>query len=177
MPNISKHKDESMWVKSVLLKYNVRRDVIALLMKHGYFTIKDKYSTNGGGVTHWATPPEKIWVELYTKQDEACIHECAHAYRVYLITYQPEKWDRIKARLITQFLKEADINNGEYTHIRDLCRVYKYGMNDWEGMWVASSNMWNESEIWAGLASGSMGDMNLFPDSLITGIYDRFYLT
>lgn len=115
----------------------------------------------GGG---WYGPQENR-IELQGIQDEAAIHELAHGWAD-----------------LSGFYTEADLNNGvpwptrntvfradvhrgaleedpRYARIVRLCRDYEFGNEslNFAGMFE------NDSERFAGLASGSMGDLLLMP--------------
>lgn len=175
LPNLSRpHPDlkARQWAWGVLQRHNVREDVIRFVMPRVRWTVEDWAHTTGGGLCYWANPPKRIHIKLHGTQAEACLHEFAHAYRVALLTSHPPSW--FGEHLVLAFLAEAEAAPGEYSRIRQLCRDYRYGFGEWRGMWNADAGAWNDSEIWAGLASGGMGDLSLYPPRL-RRVYERFY--
>jgi len=163
-----------LWAADVLRQYRVREDVLALLLRRCRWTVKNWHHTNGGGVCHWTEPPRKIHVELNGTQHEACIHEVAHAFRVVPVPEFPKAWTAIERALIAAFLFEEAQPLTEYPRIRQLARDYRWGVDDWPGMWDAEAQTWRVSEVWAGFASASMGDLSLYPPTL-RDVYRVFY--
>jgi len=177
LPTLTHRADDSRareFVRRTLVQHNVRQDVLALLMPRCRFTVKDWGNTAGGGVCHWAEPPKRIHVQLNGAQAEACIHETAHAFRVVLVTEFPKAWAAIERALIAAFLFEEAQPLTEYPRIRQLARDYRWGVDEWPGMWNAEAQAWRVSEIWAGFASASMGDLSLYPPTL-RDVYRVFY--
>ena len=156
------------WVWGCLQRHNVREDVICAITARCRFVIDDWENFSGGGGCTHMDPPHRMIVRLNGRQDEACVHECAHVYRHILI--EQGEWDA--AGIVGAMQAESEAAPGDYPRIRQLCRDYRWGVGDWSGMMTASG--WNDSEIWAGLASGSMGDMSLYPPRL-RRLYAQFY--
>jgi hypothetical protein len=127
------------------------------------FSIYDWNSERGGGYFNFTSPK---WVELFTVQREAAVHECAHAAWWAVERLWPLKKDPLVRRLCAEFARQADMPQHEYGTVRRLCHVYRYGDGNWLGMWEADKQRWNHDEVFAGLASGTMGDMSLMPPAL-----------
>ena len=94
----------------------------------------------------------------------------AHVWYYLYLYDNPQAKEEFIAKLVKQFLAEADKEPGRFPRIRELCREYRYGNEAWAGMWIpphdSYDGRWNTDEIWAGLASGSMGDLTMFPTGL-----------
>lgn len=119
-------------------------------------------STTGGG--YWQ--PETNEVRLYTAQDEAAVHELAHAWWHY--RREPLKDDMIEATV--RLSQERD---PRYRDTANLAHGYVHGIpeQNWPGMLVDR----NDWEMFAGLASGTMGDMSKLPP-YVRRLYDGLFL-
>jgi hypothetical protein len=106
--------------------------------------------TTGGG--YWQ--PERRLVRLFTAQHEAAVHELAHAWWHY--RREPIKDDMIEATVRLSAEKDP-----RFRAMQRLAHGYIHGIPEqpWEGLYVTR----NDWEMFAGLASGSMGDMRLLP--------------
>jgi len=125
--------------------------------------VQDWDLTSGGGTVLYSERPDFWHVLLYTAQEEAAVHEAAH---VWWYLWQN---DERTAWLIREYLRQAElVHSGEYGRVRRICHEGVYG-NDrgFKGYWLdAPYNRWNADEMFAGLASGIMGDVALLPPEL-----------
>lgn len=135
----------------------------AWLRKNINLKVDDLGSTRGGG--YWM--PSTREVRLFTAQDEAAVHELAHAW-----------WhDRRHGRedeMIEATVRLSAEARPEYETMAKLAHGYAHGIpeQDWEGLLVTR----NDWEMFAGLASGSMGDMRLLPPYVRTvymGLFEQ----
>jgi hypothetical protein len=118
----------------------------------------------GGGL--WFGPVENR-VELQGIQDEAAIHELAHAWADlsgFYTEYAPD-WPHWKTRNLAfraDVHRCAEENDPAYPRISFICGEYEFGnpQTGFPGMFE------NDSERFAGLASGCMGDLQLLPPYL-----------
>jgi len=114
----------------------------------------DPNSTTGGGLWH----PLLNQVTLFTAQYEAAIHEFAHAW-----------WEsrRDPAELIAAVVRASENHDPRYGRIAGLARDYVHGTADGFPGFLRTRN---DSEMYAGLASGAMADLRQMPPDL-----RRFY--
>lgn len=112
--------------------------------------VDDLSSTRGGG--YWQ--PATREVRLFSAQHEAAVHELAHAWWHY--RREPLKNDMIEATV-----RLSDEKNPLYRDTARLAFGYVHGIpeQNWPGMLVDR----NDWEMFAGLASGTMGDMSKLP--------------
>jgi hypothetical protein len=144
--------------------YPFTTDAQRWLQGHVRVAIKDLTSQRGGGYFY----PTLGRVLLFTGQHEAAIHELAHAW-----------WDARrhsqKDRLISALLRAAMDNEPQYQRIAALAREYVLGSVD--GSFAGFLRDRNDTEIYAGLASGSMANILLLPPYLRVFYQDLFALT
>lgn len=124
------------------------------------FAVRDPRSKHGGGFW-W---PDQKKVDLFTAQEEAAIHEVAHAW-----WHERRLEDANAARLMVAVVKLTEEPDPRYARARELANYYVYGIQSqadpnsptgwWRGMLVEG----NDWEMFAGLASGVMGDLSLLP--------------
>jgi hypothetical protein len=122
--------------------------------------VRDKRATSGGG--YWW--PDRKLVDLFTAQEEAAIHELAHAW-----WHERRLEDNNAAELMVAVVKLTEEPDPRYQRVRELAHHYVYGIRSqrdpnsptgwWRGMLVEG----NDWEMFAGLASGSMGRLALLP--------------
>jgi hypothetical protein len=123
--------------------------------------VDDMQSTRGGG--YWK--PALRQVHLFTAQHEAAVHELAHAW-----------WhDRRKGRedeMIEAVVRLSEETAPEYRETARLAHDYVHGIpaQNWAGMLVER----NDWEMFAGLASGTMGDMSKLPP-YVRRLYDGLF--
>lgn len=123
----------------------------ALLARGVRVKVYDPRSRAGGGFWH----PDRMLVELFTAQEEAAIHEIAHAW-----------WEELRRNQDTRrafLLAVARLSEEEDPRFRDaamLARTYEHGdpATGFPGMGD------NDAERYAGLASGVMGCLERLPD-------------
>lgn len=111
----------------------------------------DDLGSNGGG-GYWM--PHSREVRLFTGQDEAAVHELAHAWWHY--RREAQKDDFIEA--VVRLSAEPD---PRYSSLAKLAFGYVHGIPEqpWEGLLVDR----NDWEMFAGIASGTMGEMGMLP--------------
>ena len=140
------------------------------------FEIHDLSQELGGGFWH----PETRTVQVRGNQAEALIHELAHAYWETART-RPGEIERLVAAL----LRLAEEQDPTYARLQRLAHDYVHGIPSqpdetsptgyWMGMRQASAS-WIDWEIFAGLASGSMADLDMMPlylRELYEGLFER----
>ncbi len=150
-------------------------ELVARVMREHYFTeeaqqwirenvnlrVDDFNSTRGGG--YWI--PSLYQVHLFTAQDEAAVHELAHSW-----------WhDRRHGRedeMIEAVVRLSVEKDPRYATASKLAFDYVHGITaqNWAGMLVER----NDWEMFAGLASGSMGDMRKLPP-YVRSMYDGLF--
>ena len=118
-------------------------------------------STTGGG--YWQ--PSGNEVRLFTAQDEAAVHELSHAWWHY--RRQP-----VKDKMIDATIRLSDEHDPRYRDTQKLAYGYVHGIpeQNWPGMLVDR----NDWEMFAGLASGTMGDMSKLP-SYVRELYEGLF--
>ena len=123
--------------------------------------VDDMSTTRGGG--YWK--PDLRQVHLFTAQDEAAVHELAHAW-----------WhDRRHGRedeMIEAVVRLSQEKAPQYADTARLAHDYVHGIpeQNWAGMLVER----NDWEMFAGLASGTMGDMSKLPP-YVRRLYDGLF--
>lgn len=119
--------------------------------------VHDPYSTGGGGLWH----PDSQLVELFTAQEEAAIHEVAHAWWEEL-----RRDERVRREFVEAVLRLSEEKDPRYRDAAVLAYVYEHG-NPSTGFPGMGESDW---ERYAGLASGVMGRLERLPDYVA-----RFY--
>jgi hypothetical protein len=123
--------------------------------------VRDGRTSSGGGFW-W---PEKKLVDLLTTQDEAAIHEVAHAW------WHPRRLEGTSAaEMIVATVKLSEETDPRYARAAEIARYYVYGIpgqkdsNSETGWWMGQLvNQGNDWECYAGLASAVMGDLSKLP--------------
>lgn len=155
---------DAMWafVESVMHSYHFTPEAQHWLRANVNLRVDDLTSTQGGG--YWQ--PQTREVRLFTAQDEAAVHELAHAW--WHDRRHPVKDDMIEATVRLSAEK-----NPIYSDAAKLAFGYVHGIpeQNWAGMLVER----NDWEMFAGLASGTMGDMSKLPPYVRT-LYDGLFL-
>lgn len=128
--------------------------------------VKNPHSTHGGGGWY----PDSKLVELQTAQEEAAIHELAHAWW-HELRKDPEVRKAFSA-MVRRLSEETD---HRYRRAQELARVYENGeaLTGFKGMFEADGTV-IDWEQYAGLASGVMGKTELLPD-YIRGFYAELF--
>jgi endoglucanase len=119
------------------------------------FNVADPNSTSGGGF--WK--PEDKTVNLNTAQTEAALHETSHAWWDYVAKDKPD----VKAAFVEAVKKLANDTNPQVARAAQLAHDYVYGDTFPGMMHAAADGGVNDWEMYAGLASGVMGDINKLP--------------
>ena len=154
-------RGEDAWLqaflRSVFRRYHFSSDAVGWLGANVRVEVQDRASRRGGGF--WI-PGERL-VRLFTMQDEAAVHELAHAWWHYRRQEQ-------KSALMDAVKRVAQEPDRRYARVQGLAHGYVYGTphDGWPGLLVDN----NDWEMFAGLASGTMGDISLMPPYL-----RRFY--
>jgi hypothetical protein len=122
------------------------------LRENAGIAVKDFTSQRGGG--YWYA--DQRLVLLFTAQMEAALHEHAHAWWEFHGHRLPAADDLIDA--VIRLSQEPD---PAYAATQKLAYDYVHGIpaQHWAGMLVDR----NDHEMFAGLASGTMGDMRKLP--------------
>jgi hypothetical protein len=136
----------------LLARYPFTPEAARWLRENAGITVKDFTSQRGGG--YWYADQRLVF--LFTAQMEAALHEHAHAW-----------WEfhghRLPAadELIDAVIRLAHEPDPAYAATQKLAHDYVYGIpaQNWAGMLVDR----NDHEMFAGLASGTMGDMSKLP--------------
>ncbi|MGE5619645.1 MAG: hypothetical protein ACM3US_10350 [Sphingomonadaceae bacterium] len=119
--------------------------------------IHDPRSTRGGGYWH----PDERLVELFTAQEEAAIHEIAHAWWEEL-----RRDERARQQFLAAVRRLSEEADPRYRDAASLAHVYEHG-DPALGFPGMGESDW---ERYAGLASGVMGRMERLPEYVA-----RFY--
>lgn len=139
-----------------------RHDAIRWLRDWGCtIQVRDARATGGGGFW-W---PDRKLVDLFTCQEEAAIHEVAHAW-----WHERRLQGTNAAEMIVATVKLAEETDPRYARAAQIARYYVYGIREqtdpnsptgwWMGQLVGQGNDW---ECYAGLASAVMGDISKLP--------------
>jgi hypothetical protein len=138
--------------ESLFRRYPFTRDGAEYLRRHSHIAVQDYQSTRGGG--YW--DPERRLVFLYTAQDEAALHEHAHVWW-HERRLMPGQADG----MIDAVVRLSEETDPRYAQTHKLAYDYVHGIaaQGWAGMLVER----NDWEMFAGLASGTMGDLRLLP--------------
>ncbi len=153
---------EWAFVDAVMTAHHFTPGAQAWLHSNINLKVDDLASTRGGG--YWA--PANREVRLFTAQHEAAVHELAHAW-----------WhDRRRGReddMIEATVRLSDEKDPRFADAARLAFGYVHGIpeQNWHGMLVDR----NDWEMFAGLASGTMGDMRKLP-SYMRRLYDGLFV-
>ena len=123
--------------------------------------VRDARANTGGGFW-W---PDKKLVDLFTTQEEAAIHEVAHAW------WHPRRLEGTNAaEMIVATVKLSEETDPRYARAAQIAKYYVYGIreqrdpNSESGWWMGQLvNQGNDWECYAGLASAVMGDLSKLP--------------
>jgi hypothetical protein len=139
-----------------------RKDAIDWLREWGVrIEVRDPKTKSGGGFW-W---PDKKLVDLFTAQEEAAIHEIAHAW------WHPRRLEgRSAAEMIVATVKLSEERDARYARAAQIANYYVYGIptqkdeNSSTGWWLGQIvEQGNDWECYAGLASAVMGDIAKLP--------------
>lgn len=123
--------------------------------------VRDADSHRGGGFWH----PDSRRVELLTAQDEAAIHELAHAW-----WEERRKDPEVLREFLAAVKRLSRETDQQYKGAAKLAHVYEHGdaSTGFPGMFD------NDWERYAGLASGVMGHLERLPEYIRTFYDDLF---
>lgn len=143
-------EQEWQFFNRVMREYRFDEGAIAWIQDNVNVRVDDFSTTRGGG--YWQ--PANNEVRVFTAQHEAALHELAHSWWHYRRPGQEN--DMIEA--VVRLSAEKD---PRYTATAKLAFDYVHGIpaQNWAGMLVER----NDWEMFAGLASGTMGDMSKLP--------------
>ena len=143
------------------------------LLRSVDFQEKNLREPAGSGL--WYVPGERRIV-LEGVQDEAAVHELAHAWADlagFYTDYKPggPRWPALHPRFRAAVHAAAEEPDRRYAHVRYLARQYEYGdpATGFRGMFD------NDPERFAGLASGTMGNLRLMPP-YVAAYYEGLFL-
>jgi hypothetical protein len=138
--------------ESLFARYPFTPEAADYLRRHSHIAVQDAHSVTGGG--YW--DPGRQLVFLNTAQDEAALHEHAHVWwhERRLLPGQADG-------MIDAVVRLSEEPDPRYAQTQRLAHDYVHGIaaQHWAGMLVER----NDWEMFAGLASGTMGDMRLLP--------------
>ncbi len=143
---------EAAWVFAgeVIRQHHFTPEAQEWLRANVNLRVDDYGSTRGGG--YWA--PATREVRLFTTQHEAAVHELAHAW-------WHDRRHSLKDQMIAATERLSSERDPRYSATAKLAYGYAHGIpeKNWPGMLVDR----NDCEMFAGIASGTMGDMSLLP--------------
>lgn len=149
-------------VAKVTAKHHFTPAATQWLTRNVSVQVGDLSDACGGG--YWDPSRRLVW--LNSSQDEAAVHELAHAWWHYRRLGQ-------ETALIQAVQHAAEERDPRYQRVRHLAHGYIHGTphDGWPGLLVER----NDWEMFAGLASGVMGDMTKMPPYLrtfYTGLFE-----
>lgn len=157
------YPDGAAFRDDVLRRYPFT-DSARRLLRGVEFRVKDLREPRGGGL--WYGPRERRIV-LEGIQDEAAVHELAHAWADLAGFYEERKrggppWPTLNWRFRAAVRRAAEEADPRYRRVRRVARQYEYGdpAIGFRGMFE------NDPERFAGLASATMGDLGGMPPYL-----------
>jgi len=159
------------WLRGVLLKYRVRPEAADEVLRHCDVTILDPDSVQGGGIVNYTARPDYWLVTLYSSQHEAAVHEAAH---VWWFLHQNND---LVAMLIDQYHVQGDLRHmPRFRTVRQACYEGIHGNGQgFGGYWVGLPyNRWNADEMFAGMCSLIMGDMEMLPHAM-RGLFEGLF--
>jgi len=156
------NEDAWAFVQGVMERRHFTPEARDWLRRNVKLRLDDLESTRGGG--YWM--PSSREVRLFTAQDEAAVHELAHAWWHDRRHGREDEMIEATARLSVEEARQ-------YAVMANLARGYMHGLPEqgFEGF-LKSRNDW---EMFAGLASGSMGEVRLLPpyvQKLYEGLFE-----
>lgn len=165
--------DGAAFRDDVLARYPFTTEARALL-RTVPFAVKNLSAPVGGGGWYG---PEGRRIELAGIQDEAAVHELAHAWADLTGFYQERAadgppWPILHRPFRAAVRRAAHEPEPRYGRVQSLAQQYEYGdpAIGFPGMFE------NDLERFAGLASGTMGDLALMPPYLARWYADLFTL-
>lgn len=149
------------FVSKVMRDYHFTQGAQDWIRANVNLLVDNLYSTSGGG--YWI--PDKAQVHLFTGQAEAAVHELAHSWW----HYRRHGHENEMIEAVVRLSAEKD---PAYASTAKLAFDYVHGIpaQNWAGMLVER----NDWEMFAGLASGTMGDMRKLPP-YVRGLYNGLF--
>jgi hypothetical protein len=170
-PGAGRYPDGAAFRDDVLRRYPFT-DPARRLLRGVDVRVKNLREPRGGGL--WYGPRERRIV-LEGVQDEAAVHELAHAWADLAGFYEERKrggppWPTLNLRFRAAVKRAAEEADPRYRRVRRVARQYEYGdpAIGFRGMFE------NDSERFAGLASATMGDLGRMPPYLAAFYQDLF---
>ena len=158
-----RYPDGAAFRDDVLARYPFT-DEARVLLRSVPFEVRNLHEAVGGG--GWYGPDGRRIV-LEGIQDEAAVHELAHAWADLAGFYQERApggppWPTLHRPFRAAVRAAAHDPDPRYARVQFLAHQYEYGdpAIDFAGMGE------NDPERFAGLASGTMGDLRLMPPEL-----------
>jgi hypothetical protein len=159
------HGREKEWAfaDEVMQQHHFTEGAQAWLRANVNLRVDDMSSTRGGG--YWM--PSTREVRLFTAQHEAAVHELAHAW-------WHDRRHGHEDEMIEAVVRLSAEKNPQYADTAKLAFGYVHGIpeQNWAGMLVER----NDWEMFAGLASGTMGDMTKLP-AYVRKMYEGLFET
>lgn len=155
-------EDAWAFVAEVMDRHHFTSGARRWLRENVNLRVDDMASTSGGG--YWM--PQTREVRLLTAQHEAAVHELAHAW-------WHDRRHPLKDEMIEATVRLSAEGDPRYKSAAKLAYDYVHGIpeQNWAGMLVER----NDWEMFAGLASGTMGDMSKLPPyvrKLYAGLFE-----
>jgi hypothetical protein len=158
-----RYSDGEAFRDGVLARYPFT-DAARALLRTVRFEVRNLDAPVGGGGWYG---PEARRIVLEGIQDEAAVHELAHAWADLAGFYREREpggptWPTLHRPFRAAVRAAAADSDPRYARVRFLAHQYEYGdpAINFPGMGE------NDAERFAGLASGTMGDLRLMPPAL-----------
>jgi len=155
---------EAEWAfaESVMRRHHFTPGAQEWLRANVNLRVDDMHSTRGGG--YWM--PSTREVRLFTAQDEAAVHELSHGW-------WHDRRHGHEEEMMESVVRLSAEKDPRYADTARLAFGYVHGIpeQNWAGMLVER----NDWEMFAGLASGSMGNMAKLPP-YVRKMYDGLFL-
>lgn len=154
-------QEQWRFVEEVMREHYFTEGAQDWLRQSVHLRVDNLHTTTGGG--YWQ--PANAEVRLFTAQHEAAVHELAHAWWHY-------RREPLKDKMIEATVRLSAEKDPRYADMAGLAFGYVHGIpaQNWAGMLVDR----NDWEMFAGLASGSMGDMRKLPP-YVRRLYDGLF--
>lgn len=154
----------------VMARYRVRPEQAADILAHCDVTVLDPDSVTGGGIVNYTDRPDYWHVVLSTAQHEACLHEMAHVW------WFLEQNDHLVAMLIDQYFIQASLRHRpRFKRVRQACWEAVYGGPSGKGWaWADYAGRYDDRELYAGMASLIMGDVEMLPHAM-RGLFEGLF--
>lgn len=155
-------QDAWAFVDRVMREHSFTPGAQEWLRRNVNLRVDNLSSATGGG--YWQ--PANREVRLFTAQDEAAVHELAHAW-------WHDRRHPVKDTMIEAVVRLSQEKDPRYADTARLAFDYCHGIpsQNWAGMLVER----NDWEMFAGLASGTMGDMRKLPP-YVRALYAGLFL-